>query len=343
MQLKLTRSQRETGLMSKTAQFIINARVQLTAEEQACVQRHKLGRQTIYDSQAKSQLMERSALARASGVTGINHNADPFGILASVGTSIMSNAFAGAKSLAFSALASMKLSITINSLAQGQHIECKSLDELIGAENAIMTACQNLKAYIDTAARFDGHDELYDFATGQPVLIASSSPAMRLIEPPTSPMYIEAPVASNQPPVLEACAPTPSFAMPEAMERVEQKSTFAPFAWWVALSTQKKLLASVACVLAVVVVGLTVQQVRKVPTPDVVVAYYAEPNPGTTYTSTTLMAPGYVGPYYTRNGSFLLATQSVVDVQGERRTQAPCNHGIPTDHINNHPVFECTD
>jgi hypothetical protein len=53
--------------------------------------------------------------------------------------------------------------LTVNNLMSGQHIECKDLDELLGAEAAIVEACQNLKAYLETALTFDGREELHEF------------------------------------------------------------------------------------------------------------------------------------------------------------------------------------
>ena len=80
------------------------------------------------------------------------------------------------RSLGFAALAAMKLNITVNGLTNGRHIECKSLDEVLGAEEALMTACKNLQSYLDTAATFDGREVLIDFSGGEPEVVADSRP-----------------------------------------------------------------------------------------------------------------------------------------------------------------------
>jgi hypothetical protein len=36
------------------------------------------------------------------------------------------------------------------------------MDELLGAENAIVEAARNLKAYLQTAATFDGREEIIE-------------------------------------------------------------------------------------------------------------------------------------------------------------------------------------
>lgn len=162
MQLKLTRSQREAGAFSKSVVFCLDARAQLTPEEQASVNRYKLGGQVIYNSEASRRHLEAGKDAASAGTTG--------GYL---------------KAIASTALAAMHLNITINGLQQGQHIECKSLDELLGAEEALMTACQNLKAYLDTAATFDGREVLFDFSGGEPALAAPvTAPPPMLVAPP---------------------------------------------------------------------------------------------------------------------------------------------------------------
>ena len=57
----------------------------------------------------------------------------------------------------------LTLRVTVDSLMSGQHIECKDLDELIGAEAAIRDACENIKAYLETAVTFDGREEVVEF------------------------------------------------------------------------------------------------------------------------------------------------------------------------------------
>ena len=57
----------------------------------------------------------------------------------------------------------LSLRVTVDCLMTGQHVECKDLDELLGAEAAILDACKNLKAYLETAVTFDGREEVVEF------------------------------------------------------------------------------------------------------------------------------------------------------------------------------------
>ena len=61
------------------------------------------------------------------------------------------------------AMSKMSLNITIDSLVKGHHIEAKSLDELLGAEEAIKEACENTKGYLRVAATFDGKEEVIEY------------------------------------------------------------------------------------------------------------------------------------------------------------------------------------
>jgi hypothetical protein len=67
------------------------------------------------------------------------------------------------RSVVAAAMAALSLHVTIDSLMNGQHIETKSLDELLGAEQAIREACERVKAYLETAATFDGREVVEEY------------------------------------------------------------------------------------------------------------------------------------------------------------------------------------
>ena len=185
MQLKLKRSQRDGGVVSKNVVFCLDARVEFTAQEQTSITRYKLHKQVIYNSEASQKHIQKAAMSAATG-----------------------NILGGVKSIGSLAMAAMNLNISIESLQKGQHVECKSMDELLGSETAIMTACENLKGYLDTAATFDGREMLFDFSAGQPQAIASSAGQPMLVAPPSgpgpSPSVSNAPTAGPAAPTEEA-------------------------------------------------------------------------------------------------------------------------------------------
>jgi hypothetical protein len=205
-------------VLGSTAIFCLDARAELTQEEQKNVARYKLGSQVIYNSEASRKALERSEREQNGSTVG------------------------ALKSLAFTALAAMKLNISINSLQQGQHIECKSLDELLGAEEALMTACQNLKGYLEAAASFDGREVLIDFSTDGAVEVANASPAPALAysgaapPPPaaiaTAPLGLPSPQDQMDPAQVAFPAAGPSdFVMPppRTASRAPDANPLAPF------------------------------------------------------------------------------------------------------------------
>lgn len=140
MKLKLSRSQKTTGMMSKSVTFCIDARTELTPDEADDVKKYKLGSQVIYNSEASKRNMERGMSNLESGSVG--------GLMK------------GAVGLAMHKLT---LNITIDSLTKGQHIEAKDMDEALGAEQAIRQACESMKAYLTAAATFDGREQVIEY------------------------------------------------------------------------------------------------------------------------------------------------------------------------------------
>lgn len=143
IQLRLRRSQRSVGMLGSKVVFALDARADLAPHARALVDKYGLGQIVVYDSKARTERAEiaRDHLERASGGS--------FGGLV--------------RGLASTALAAMTLRITVGSLAAGHHIECKDLNELIGAEEAIREACANVRGYLEVAETFDGREEVVGF------------------------------------------------------------------------------------------------------------------------------------------------------------------------------------
>lgn len=138
MQLVLRRSQKTTGMLSKSVSFCLDARAELTPEERSNVDKYKLGGLVVYNSAAAEAQLAKVAAGMAGG-----------------------SMLKGAVGFAMS---KFTLIITVDSLTRGQHIECKDLDELLGAEEAIQSACQSIRRYIDIAQTFDGREIVFDIA-----------------------------------------------------------------------------------------------------------------------------------------------------------------------------------
>ena len=139
MQLVLRRSQKTTGLISKSAVFVLDARAELKPEELAAIKKYGLGNQILYAS-AKSKSHAETAMS-----------VDP-----TTGGGFL-------RGIAAAAMSRLSLNITVDSLTKGQHIECKDLEELLGAEEAIQNACQAIRGYLEIAKTFDGREIVIDF------------------------------------------------------------------------------------------------------------------------------------------------------------------------------------
>jgi len=166
--------------MSKNVIFCLDARVEFDAQEAANLKRYKMLEQVIYTSEGARKAAEGSsaAMQKAKGNRLSADSVDEMLFSAAAGIG------GGLKAAALGAVSAMKLRITVNSLQRGQHIECKSLDELLGAESAVIEACKNLRVYLDTAATFDGREVLIDFSGEDAQVIATATaPAPMLVAP----------------------------------------------------------------------------------------------------------------------------------------------------------------
>jgi hypothetical protein len=143
--LKVRRAQR-TSMLGKPI-FTLDARVEPSAEDRALIAKYSLGSEIVYDSKERRYQADKAAEEFAT---------------AAAQTSAAGSAWSIAKGLTNVALKALTLRVTIDGLIKGQHIECKDLQELLGAEVAIVQACHNLKAYLDTALTFDGREELVE-------------------------------------------------------------------------------------------------------------------------------------------------------------------------------------
>ena len=140
MELRISRKQSSSGIVSKKVAFVIEARAYFTPQESENIRKYRLGDEVIYNSESARKHLSSGAVAAQSGTAR--------------GT---------IKGLARLAMAKMSLNITIDSLSRGQTITCSTLDEAIAAEEALREACEGAIAYIETAAMFDGREETFTY------------------------------------------------------------------------------------------------------------------------------------------------------------------------------------
>lgn len=122
MQLLLRRNQK-SGLLSTNIIFTLDARAELTHDESEATRKYKMGKTLLY---TKMEMEDPG-----TGLLGL------------------------ASRLTFKM---MNISVTVDDLLGGKHIECKDIIEMRAVEEQIKEACQNFKLILETAAQFGGEE-----------------------------------------------------------------------------------------------------------------------------------------------------------------------------------------
>ena len=123
MQLLLRRDQK-SGLMGKVT-FTLDARAQLSDDEAANIKKYKLGGEVIYE--------KRKVDWDGTGLMGV------------------------AARLATKAI---NLTVTVDDLVMGKHLECKDIVEMRAVEEQVKEATAVLKEVLEAAAHFGGEEVL---------------------------------------------------------------------------------------------------------------------------------------------------------------------------------------
>jgi hypothetical protein len=127
MKLVLQRSQKSGMMGMGKIIFGLDARAQLTDAESEHVKKYKMGREILY----------RKEKVDTSGIQGM-------GIMAGIGTALAARA--------------LNLTISVDDLVKGKHIECKDIVEMRAAEEQLREACALFKEILESAAHFEGEE-----------------------------------------------------------------------------------------------------------------------------------------------------------------------------------------
>jgi hypothetical protein len=159
MALKLKRSQKQ-GL-SGAIIYILDARMDVPADTRDHIRKHRLGGRLVYESEARQKHRANAigrAAASADAASGVGFIPTP----GKVGKGLLKTAWNLGRAGVSAARASLALRITVDSLIAGVHVECKSMEELLEAEDAIRQAAENLKGYVEVGKTFDGGEEVVE-------------------------------------------------------------------------------------------------------------------------------------------------------------------------------------
>jgi hypothetical protein len=152
--LRLKRSQKES-LTGQTV-YVLDARIEFSAEVRALIEKHRLGTRVIYESEARQRHNANTRDHLEATQNQAPLFSGPREHAMGLGRTVWQLARAGVSA----ARAALALRITVASLQAGIHVECKSMDELLEAESAIRAAKGNLEGYLEEIRRFDGTEEI---------------------------------------------------------------------------------------------------------------------------------------------------------------------------------------
>ena len=152
--LKLKRSQRQGTLGGKI--YELDARIDVSAEVRSLIAQHNVGSRLIYESVARQKHAERTK----EHLEGSRSNASFFAPPSAQAMGAAKTFWKLGRAAVSAVRASLSLRVTVDSLLAGVHVACKSLDELLEAEEAFRQAKENLEGFIATAQTFDGREEV---------------------------------------------------------------------------------------------------------------------------------------------------------------------------------------
>ena len=164
MHLLFRRSQRDDGWIWSPMTFLLDARLDLDAEELHLFDKYRLYDLAVYDSDARVQQAHSAIESYASSV----ESAEAVPLFPDIGQIhvALGNAFASiwhlGAGVTHDIMSTLSLRITLGSLVAGQHVESQDLEELLSVAANIRSAVEYLAAYLDVALTFDGREELVE-------------------------------------------------------------------------------------------------------------------------------------------------------------------------------------
>jgi hypothetical protein len=172
MHLLLRKSQRDDGWLWSSVVFILEARVELTPDEEELFERYQLADVVVYDSENRAYYAEASAesylaSSESFGSVPILIRGTSAEQVASEIASIIGGIAAGfwhlGEGMAYHAASALSLRITIGSLVEGHYLESESLEEVLALSGTIKASVEYLAAYFSLALTFDGREELDEY------------------------------------------------------------------------------------------------------------------------------------------------------------------------------------
>jgi hypothetical protein len=156
MALKLKRSEKQS--FTGKPVFMLDARMEVSADIRQRVIKYRLGKRVVYESSNRQKYADAANRHLAASGNDTSLFAPPAAQAKGIAKTFFQLGRAGVSGV----IASLSLRITIDSLCAGVHVECKSMEELLEAEEAITVAARNLKSYVEVSTTFSGQEEIVE-------------------------------------------------------------------------------------------------------------------------------------------------------------------------------------
>jgi hypothetical protein len=142
--------------------FLLDARLDLTPEEEELFEKYRLYDVVVYDSDARTQ--HAYSAAESYQASAAAAEAVPLFPATNEMHIALGNFFASLWHLGAGAthsfISTISAQINLGTLVAGQHLESESLEEIVTVAARIRDAADYLAAYLNVALTFDGREDL---------------------------------------------------------------------------------------------------------------------------------------------------------------------------------------
>src|SRR5262249_42958370 len=156
MWLKLKRSEKQSRMGSLI--YVLDARMDVSPDVREKITKYGLGELVVYESSRRQAHKE----AVQEHLQGSGNQTSIFAPAGEQAKAAAKSFWKLGRAAVSAGMAALSLRITVNSMLQGVHVECKDMGELLEAEEAISEAAHNVRAYLETAETFSGQEKVID-------------------------------------------------------------------------------------------------------------------------------------------------------------------------------------
>jgi hypothetical protein len=166
MHLLLRQSQRDDGWIWSSMTFLLDARLDLDAEEQYLFGKYRLYDRVVYNSEAFIHHLDTADQYREAAAaphTNVPLDAPLADHITTATSDLAATAYNSFAALAHNILGKMALQITLQSLVDGIRVESEDLEEILTVAQLMQRGVEFLATYLQVSVTFDGREELSEY------------------------------------------------------------------------------------------------------------------------------------------------------------------------------------